>query len=248
MSKESEIKTCEFEGNFFDCDADGYVNFGDVCRNLLHLQAQYGSFYIKGISDYPNIGTNLRFKNLDNSNYHAIMIHKDDIDEFLKRYKKLRTGKVEPKTQIATGGLKAFLSRLLHTYRKQSAQDKLPEHDSSASLDSSEQKTKNNFQSKIETAFLSMDEELCFEILADLDEMLTGNRCSNGQAGGWKRQINEFLSQYANGGEPEQIFYLSDGGFSRLMVYVSLEDRTKIISQPTDNSLSNVKAKWEKVK
>ncbi len=66
---------------------DGYVRFGDVSRNELNKQCQYGSLYINGFEGYPNLGEGLRFRNLDEGNYHAIEIHVDDITEFVRRYK-----------------------------------------------------------------------------------------------------------------------------------------------------------------
>jgi hypothetical protein len=66
----------------------GYSPFGDFSRNRLGQQCQYGSRYITGkIDGYPALGEGLRFKNLDDDNYHAIRIHRDDMDEFECRYR-----------------------------------------------------------------------------------------------------------------------------------------------------------------
>ena len=66
-----------------------YINFGDVARKRLGEQCQYASRYVQGkLKYYPNVGKGLRFKNLDSGNYHEIEIHKDDIEEFVRRYKK----------------------------------------------------------------------------------------------------------------------------------------------------------------
>lgn len=111
-----------------------------------------------------------------------------------------------------------------------------------------EKSVNNNFQVRIGNAFMSNDIEKCFNVLADLDEILTGNRCSNGQEKYWRQQISQFLNEYAQKDFPSEVFYLSDGGFSRLSVYVSDDGHTKIISEPTYNSLDSVKEKWELIK
>lgn len=76
---------------------DGYSPFGDFCRSRLGQQCQYGSRYIDGrIEGYPALGEGLRFNNgkrwgktqdLDASDYHFVRIHRDDMDEFERRYK-----------------------------------------------------------------------------------------------------------------------------------------------------------------
>jgi len=66
----------------------GYSSFGDFSRSRLGQQCQYGSRYIEGkIERYPALGEGLRFRNLDRSDYHAIRIHRDDMDEFERRYR-----------------------------------------------------------------------------------------------------------------------------------------------------------------
>lgn len=76
----------------------GYSPFGDFCRSRLGQQCQYGSRYIDGrLEGYPNLGEGLRFNNghgyngqireLDASDYHAVRIHRDDMDEFERRYR-----------------------------------------------------------------------------------------------------------------------------------------------------------------
>lgn len=65
----------------------GYAQFGDFCRSRLGQQAQYGSRYIDGRLDgYPNLGEGLRFKG-EAHDYHFVRIHRDDMDEFARRYK-----------------------------------------------------------------------------------------------------------------------------------------------------------------
>lgn len=66
----------------------GYSSFGDFSRSRLGQQCQYGSRYIQGKLDgYPALGDGLRFENLDRSDYHSIRIHRDDMDEFERRYR-----------------------------------------------------------------------------------------------------------------------------------------------------------------
>lgn len=70
----------------FETDKDGFVKLGDVSRRLLGKQAQYGSRYVDGaFGEYPKLGDGLRIKG-SSDDYHNLQIHKDDIDEFVKRY------------------------------------------------------------------------------------------------------------------------------------------------------------------
>jgi hypothetical protein len=70
---------------------EGYSQFGDFSRERLGQQCQYGSRYITGkLDNYPALGEGLRFKNLDRGDYHSIRIHRDDMDEFERRYKAYR--------------------------------------------------------------------------------------------------------------------------------------------------------------
>jgi hypothetical protein len=55
-----------------------YVSLGDVCRNLLDMQCQYGSRYANTIcKDLRILG--------DTGNYHSMKIHKDDVAEYVRR-------------------------------------------------------------------------------------------------------------------------------------------------------------------
>jgi len=77
----------------FTSDEAGFVRFGDVSRQILNQQAQYGSRYLGGWEkdNYPNLGEGLRIQGKIDD-YHNLKIHKDDIEEFVKRfeeYKKL---------------------------------------------------------------------------------------------------------------------------------------------------------------
>ena len=65
-------------------DADGYVAF-NADRRL--GQNQSASRYADGAHDSPNLGSDLRWKNLDSGNYHDLLIHKDDLVTFHARVK-----------------------------------------------------------------------------------------------------------------------------------------------------------------
>jgi len=68
-----------------EVDKDGYVEFGEVSRGILKEQCQHGSKFITGVSGYPMLADGLRTLNPDPGNYHAIKIHHDDVEEFVKR-------------------------------------------------------------------------------------------------------------------------------------------------------------------
>lgn len=79
----------------------GFSGFGDFCRARLGQQCQYGSRYIDGrLEGYPALGEGLRFNNgigyggdvtpLDATDYHSVRIHRDDMDEFERRYNEHR--------------------------------------------------------------------------------------------------------------------------------------------------------------
>ncbi len=66
-------------------------------RARLGQQCQYGSRYIEGRHGCENLGQGLRFNNgningraieLDSRDFHAVRIHRDDCDEFERRYKR----------------------------------------------------------------------------------------------------------------------------------------------------------------
>ena len=65
-------------------DAEGYVSFGEVSRQLLSMQCQYGCRYINGSRDYPALGLGIRFKGRV-CEYHELRIHKDDVEQFVDR-------------------------------------------------------------------------------------------------------------------------------------------------------------------
>ena len=63
-----------------------YVSFGDVARSRCGEQAQYASRYIDGnLPGYPALGEGLRFQG-DSRDYHSVKIHRDDVDEFCRRW------------------------------------------------------------------------------------------------------------------------------------------------------------------
>jgi hypothetical protein len=74
------------QGNHYSEKPAGFINFGDVSRNLLGQQCQYGSRLVDGaLPGYPNLGAGLRFSgNADD--YHSLGIHPADIDEFIRRF------------------------------------------------------------------------------------------------------------------------------------------------------------------
>ncbi len=76
----------------------GFVNFGDVvARRRLCKQCQYASRYVDGrIEGYPNLGRGLRFQG-SVDNYHTLKIHKDDVDEFVRRIREYRHQQEKPK-------------------------------------------------------------------------------------------------------------------------------------------------------
>ena len=65
-------------------DEEGYVPFNHDRRLG---QNQYASRMIEGKHGSPCLGGSLRWKHLDDpgGNYHAILIHKDDLAEFHRR-------------------------------------------------------------------------------------------------------------------------------------------------------------------
>lgn len=70
----------------YAADENGFVSFGDVSRGELNKQAQYGSRYVDGFQgEYPNLGEGLRFEG-NTDDYHSLKIHKDDIEEFVRRF------------------------------------------------------------------------------------------------------------------------------------------------------------------
>jgi hypothetical protein len=71
---------------------EDYIPFGNIARNRCGGQCQYVSRYIDGRHESPNLGEGLRFQG-DPSDYHSVTIHKDDVEEFVRRVKDFREGK-----------------------------------------------------------------------------------------------------------------------------------------------------------
>jgi hypothetical protein len=60
-----------------------FVSFGDVARNQCGMQCQYAARYIDELApDLQFIG--------DIKDYHSILIHEDDVKEFVSRLRKHR--------------------------------------------------------------------------------------------------------------------------------------------------------------
>ena len=64
----------------------GWVRFGTVARERCGEQAQYASRAIDGRGGYPHLGAGLRFRG-DPLDYHFVLIHEDDVEEFVRRWK-----------------------------------------------------------------------------------------------------------------------------------------------------------------
>lgn len=74
----------------FETDDQGYVNFGDVSLGVFQQQSQYVTRYVDGLLEgYPKLGEGLRIEGKSDNPY-TMKIYKDDIPEFVKRYKKYR--------------------------------------------------------------------------------------------------------------------------------------------------------------
>ena len=71
-----------------DIDTGDYIPFGDVARKQLGMQAQYACRFLDGRHGSPNLGQGVRFKYKDPTDYHSIVIHKDDVDKFVAAVKK----------------------------------------------------------------------------------------------------------------------------------------------------------------
>jgi hypothetical protein len=90
-----ECKSCRYykeqytdeEANLLrvTCELSEYINFGNLCRNELGIQSQYGYHYITGIGGSPNLSEGIRLKGGNNHDYHSLYIHKDDADTFKNR-------------------------------------------------------------------------------------------------------------------------------------------------------------------
>jgi hypothetical protein len=78
-------------------DEDNMVKLGEVTRNLLNMQCQYGSRYLdQKLQDSKFLGEGLRFS-VEGSSYHDYLLNKDDVLEFVARVRQYRwnIGQVE---------------------------------------------------------------------------------------------------------------------------------------------------------
>ncbi len=69
-------------------DDDGYVGLGAVVART-NIQDQYLSRFVSGLDGYPVLSENLRFRG-EPSEYYAMRIHQDDVDEFVRRIESYR--------------------------------------------------------------------------------------------------------------------------------------------------------------
>lgn len=72
-----------------DPDDPDYVRFGDVARQRCGMQCQYCARYLDGSLKAPNLGEGLRWKG-DVTRYHGLVLHRDDVDEFVRRVRAFR--------------------------------------------------------------------------------------------------------------------------------------------------------------
>lgn len=67
-------------------DTTNFTNFGDAVRGACNEQCQYLVRHLAGIHGSKDLGSDLRwFGSL--GDYHDVMIHKDDVGIFIRRYK-----------------------------------------------------------------------------------------------------------------------------------------------------------------
>lgn len=86
----SEINAEQAEAiNDLDVLDNGMVEFGDVARNVIGMQCQYASRYVFGILGNPDLGSDLRTEG-DAYDYHSLLIHRDDVETFVKRVNEFR--------------------------------------------------------------------------------------------------------------------------------------------------------------
>jgi len=57
-----------------------FVSFGDVSRKQLGMQCQYGRHLLKE----PGVGDGIRWQGRF-EDYHGLTIHRDDVEEFVRR-------------------------------------------------------------------------------------------------------------------------------------------------------------------
>lgn len=75
-------------------EAGEFICFGDLSRNEMGQQCQYGSRYVHGeIDGYPNLAKGLRIEG-DPFNYHSLLMHVDDVPTFMRRYQEHRKARM----------------------------------------------------------------------------------------------------------------------------------------------------------
>jgi hypothetical protein len=70
-----------YSSKSMDQDND-YIAFGPIARGKLNNQAQYARHWLRD----PEVNEGIRWRG-DFSNYHTLEIHKDDVDDLVKRVK-----------------------------------------------------------------------------------------------------------------------------------------------------------------
>lgn len=63
---------------------ESFVDLGQIARERLGMQAQYAVRYVRGSHGSAELGGGLRFRG-DPADYHFVQIHKDDVEEFVRR-------------------------------------------------------------------------------------------------------------------------------------------------------------------
>lgn len=71
-------------------NTEDYVRFGDVARDRCGMQCQYARHYLGGEHGSTDLGSDLRWFG-ETEDYHRLMIHREDADEFVRRVRIHRT-------------------------------------------------------------------------------------------------------------------------------------------------------------
>ena len=84
-----------------ESEDEDFVNFGDEWSKRVGSPTQYGERYILGeIEGWPNLGKGLKFKGDPVNGYYSVKIHKDDIEEFFRRYNQYQEESLKPRRII----------------------------------------------------------------------------------------------------------------------------------------------------
>lgn len=81
-------------------EEESFIRFGDAIRDALEMDSQKAGRYVGGfkeskngeIIDYPLLGEGLRFEGDSIMDPNSLKIHKDDVEEFIKRVKNYEAG------------------------------------------------------------------------------------------------------------------------------------------------------------